>query len=62
MLELIVRETAPAVAKVVTDFVVKAVTNYPIQTAAVVSTCFACYQTGRADAYNEVLNSKKISV
>lgn len=65
MLNLAVHEAAPGVAKVVVTAVAKvaekAVTEYPPATLALAAAWLFGYQTGRADAYGEFLNMKRIS-
>ena len=62
MLNLIVKEAAPTVAKVIADVAVKVITEYPLQTATVVFLCYAAYQRGRADTYDEIFRLKNVSI
>lgn len=58
MFEIIIREVIPTVAKSLSDLALKAVTEYPVETAAVFATGAACYQMGRADTYEKIIDKK----
>ena len=58
MFEMIIKEVIPTIAKSLSDLAVKAVTEHPVETATFVATGAACYQKGRADTYEKMIDKK----
>ena len=56
MMDLILKEAVPELAKVATKKIVEVAAKHPVETVAVFMGGYALYQKGRADTLEKIIN------